>query len=65
MSAITPRFWANPLRYVRWAARERPNYLWPVVIAAGAPVSFLIGPPIRKLLGDENPPPIPMTYPSA
>ncbi|EPE05253.1 nadh-ubiquinone oxidoreductase kda subunit [Ophiostoma piceae UAMH 11346] len=65
MVTINPRFWATPLRYCRWAARERPNYFWPVVIGACAPLTFVVGPPIRKLLGDENPPAIPMTYPGA
>ncbi len=64
MSTITPRFWAGPLRYCRWASRERPVYFWSVVLAAGAPLSFVVAPPLRKLAGDENPPPIPMTYPS-
>ena len=65
MVTLNPRFWATPIRYCRWAARERPNYFWPIVIGACSPLTFVVGPPIRKLLGDENPPTVPMTYPGA
>ncbi|KAK3935611.1 hypothetical protein QBC46DRAFT_397129 [Diplogelasinospora grovesii] len=63
MSAITPRFWAGPIRYCRWAARERPAYFWSVVIGAMGPVMLVTVPPIRKALGDDDAPQIPMTYP--
>jgi len=64
MSApVTPRFWAGPLRYCRWAARERPAYFWSVFIGALGPVTLVVVPPIRKALGDEDAPTIPMTYP--
>lgn len=64
-SAATPRFWANPLRYCRWAARERPAYFWSVVIGAMGPVTLATVPPLRRRLGDEDAPPIPLTYPGA
>ncbi|CAK7239102.1 MAG: n19m, NADH-ubiquinone oxidoreductase 9.5 kDa subunit [Sporothrix thermara] len=64
MSTMTPRFYAGPVRYLRWAARERPAYFWSCIIAAGAPLSFVVAPPLRRLFGDENPPAIPLTYPS-
>lgn len=61
---IAPRFWASPLRYCRWAARERPSFFWSVVIGACGPVSLVVIPPIRRAIGAETPKPIPMTYPS-
>jgi len=61
---LAPRFWASPLRYCRWAARERPSFFWSVVIGACGPISLLVIPPIRRSIGAETPKPIPMTYPS-
>lgn len=63
MSAASPRFWAGPVRYCRWAARERPAYLWSVVIGATGPVILAVVPPVRKMIGDEDAPQIPLTYP--
>ena len=63
MSAITPRFWAAPIRYCRWASRERPAYFWSVIIGAAGPVMLFTVPPIRRALGDDDAPPIPLTYP--
>ncbi|KAG7291746.1 hypothetical protein NEMBOFW57_001766 [Staphylotrichum longicolle] len=63
MSGATPRFWAGPLRYWRWAARERPGMFWAVVIGALGPVSLVVVPPIRRRIGDPDAAPIPMTYP--
>jgi hypothetical protein len=65
MSAITPRFWAGPIRYIRWASREKPAYFWSVVIGTLGPVQMIIVPPIRRYFGDYDAPPIPMTYPGA
>ncbi|KAK3905725.1 NADH-ubiquinone oxidoreductase 9.5 kDa subunit [Staphylotrichum tortipilum] len=63
MSGITPRFWATPLRFTRWAARERPGYFWSVVIGAAGPLIVAVVPPVRKRLGDEDAAPVPMSYP--
>ncbi|KAL2269600.1 hypothetical protein VTJ83DRAFT_1784 [Remersonia thermophila] len=63
MSGATPRFWAGPLRYCRWAARERPGYFWSVVIGALGPVTLVTVPPLRRAVGDYDAPPIPLTYP--
>lgn len=63
MSTATPRFWAGPIRYCRWAARERPAYFWSVVVGAIGPISLPIVPPIRHYFGDFDAPPIPVTYP--
>ncbi|KAK1758658.1 hypothetical protein QBC47DRAFT_375377, partial [Echria macrotheca] len=59
----TPRFWATPLRYIRWSARERPAYFWSVVVGAMGPVMLITVPPLRKRMGAEIPAEIPMTYP--
>ncbi|KAK4216597.1 hypothetical protein V8F33_010812 [Rhypophila sp. PSN 637] len=63
MSAATPRFWAGPIRYLKWSARERPSYFWSCVIGALGPAHLLIVPPVRRYFGDYDAPPIPMTYP--
>ncbi|KGQ09252.1 NADH-ubiquinone oxidoreductase 9.5 kDa subunit [Beauveria bassiana D1-5] len=62
MSAA-PFFWSTPLKYCRWAAREKPALFWSVVIGAAGPLAMPIGPPIRRWLGDVDPAPIPVTYP--
>ncbi|KAL2149827.1 hypothetical protein VTH82DRAFT_7503 [Thermothelomyces myriococcoides] len=63
MSGAAPHFWATPIRYCRWAARERPAFFWSVVVGALGPVTLAVVPPVRRALGDENAPPIPLTYP--
>ncbi|KAI0191930.1 hypothetical protein F4808DRAFT_465227 [Astrocystis sublimbata] len=59
----TPQFWAGPLRYWRWAARERPALFFSCVIGGAGPVILLTVPPLLKQLGYERAKPIPMTYP--
>ncbi|KAK4116973.1 hypothetical protein N656DRAFT_742802 [Canariomyces notabilis] len=61
--STSPRFWATPIRYLRWASRERPAYFWSVAIGACGPLTLAIVPPVRRWLGDEDAPPIPLTYP--
>ncbi|OIW31034.1 hypothetical protein CONLIGDRAFT_297652 [Coniochaeta ligniaria NRRL 30616] len=63
MASITPRFWAGPLRYLRWASREKPAYFWSVVIGSLGPISMVAVPPIRRAFGDFDAPAIPLTYP--
>ena len=63
MSGATPRFWAGPLRYCRWAARERPGMFFAVVLGGLGPVTVAVVPPIRYALGDPDAPRIPLTYP--
>lgn len=59
----TPLFWSTPLRYIRWAAHEKPAIFFSLVIGASGPL-FLVGlPPIRRALGDVDPEPIPFSYP--
>ncbi|KAI1343587.1 hypothetical protein F5Y15DRAFT_412371 [Xylariaceae sp. FL0016] len=64
MSNPTPRFWSGPLRYWRWAARERPALFWSCVIAGTGPVMAFTVPPVLARLGYSRAPTIPMTYPS-
>jgi hypothetical protein len=64
MSAASPQFWAGPLRYCRWAMREKPAIFWSIVIGAAGPISVPIIPPIRHYFGDVDAPQIPVTYPS-
>lgn len=59
----SPRFWATPLRYLKWSARERPAYFWSLVIGAVGPISIPFTLKIRQLVGDEDAPKIPVTYP--
>lgn len=61
----SPLFWSTPLKYCRWAAREKPALFWSVVIGAAGPLAMPIGPPIRRWLGDVDPAPVPVTYPGA
>jgi hypothetical protein len=42
---------------------EKPGIFWAVVIGMGAPLSFVVIPPLRRWAGDENPPLVPLTYP--
>lgn len=64
MSGAVPFFWRQPVRYWRWASRERPAIFWSCVIAFAGPVMLAVVPPIRHRLGDPDAKPIPNTYPS-
>lgn len=59
-----PQFWSTPFRYIRWAAHEKPAILASLCIGLMGPVALVTIPPIRRALGDVDPEPIPMTYPS-
>jgi len=63
MTHAAPHFWVQPLRYLRWSARERPAYFYSCVIAAAGPVMLFTVPPLRRRFGDPDAPVIPMTYP--
>ncbi|KAL2144513.1 hypothetical protein VTI28DRAFT_9018 [Corynascus sepedonium] len=63
MNGATPRFWAGPIRYWRWAARARPAFFWSCVIGGLGPATLVVVPPIRRALGDYDAAPIPLTYP--
>ncbi len=64
-SGLAPRFWAGPIRYCRWAAREKPAYFWSVMLGAAGPVTLAVVPPVRHYFGDLDAPVIPTTYPGA
>ncbi|KAJ5317908.1 hypothetical protein N7508_002416 [Penicillium antarcticum] len=59
----TPQFWSTPLRYIRWAAHEKPAMLCSLIIGFSGPLALFGIPPIRRALGDVDPEPIPLTYP--
>ncbi len=64
MSTALPRFFSQPLRYLQWAAIEKPAIFYSIVIGSMGPVTVLVVPPIRRILGDGKRPEIPLTYPS-
>ena len=59
-----PQFWSTPFRYLRWAAHEKPAYFAATLLGLSGPVFLATIPPIRHALGDVDPEPIPLTYPS-
>ncbi|KAH0846514.1 hypothetical protein AYO21_10134 [Fonsecaea monophora] len=63
MSGIPQRFWGQPIRYLRWAAHEKPAIFWSCVIGGLGPATFVFIPPLRRYFGDQDPPRIPLTYP--
>ena len=63
-SMSVPRFFQQPLRYLRWASHEKPAIFYSFVIASGGPLSFVIAPPIRRYFNDGPREKIPLTYPS-
>jgi len=63
MSGVPQRFWGQPIRYLRWAAHEKPAIFWSCVIGAMGPATFVVIPPLRRWAGDADPPRIPLTYP--
>lgn len=58
-----PLFWSTPLKYCRWAAREKPALFWSVIIGAAGPVAVPIVPPIRNYFGDFDAPRFPLPIP--
>lgn len=59
----TPQFFSTPLRYMRWAAHEKPAIFFSLLIGTTGPVLLASLPPIRRALGDVDPNPIPLSYP--
>ena len=62
--SLNPRFFSQPVRYLRWAAIEKPAIFWSLILGSMGPAMFLVVPPIRRVLGDDPIPKIPLTYPS-
>ena len=61
--SANPHFFSQPFRYLRWAAYHKPAYFYSCVVGGAGPVILLTVPPIRRYLGEEKRPRIPMTYP--
>lgn len=59
----TSAFWSSPLKYIRWAAHERPNVFYSLLIGAMGPVTLLVVPPIRKSMGIKRTEAPPLSYP--
>jgi hypothetical protein len=60
----SPFFFSTPLRYLRWASVNKPAYFYSIVIGCVGPIMVLTVPPVRRYMGQEQRPKIPMTYPS-
>ena len=65
MSGIppSPRFYSQPLRYLKWASYNKPAYFYSIVVGCIGPVMVFTVPSIRRYLGEEPIPKIPLTYP--
>ncbi|KFY38298.1 hypothetical protein V495_06656 [Pseudogymnoascus sp. VKM F-4514 (FW-929)] len=59
----TPRFFSQPLKYLHWAAIQKPAIFYSIIVGSMGPVLVLTAPAIRHRLGDGPRPPIPSTYP--
>lgn len=60
----TPRFFQQPLKYLHWAAIEKPAIFYSIIIGSCGPLAVFTVPSIRHALGDGPRPPVPFTYPS-
>ncbi|KAI0019946.1 hypothetical protein F4780DRAFT_780059 [Xylariomycetidae sp. FL0641] len=58
-----PFFWRQPLKYLRWATRERPYFVYATGIGFLGPVLLATVPPTLRTLGYQKTPKIPTTYP--
>jgi len=57
-------FYDAPLKYLRWASRERPALFWSVALGCMGPIMMVVVPPIRHRLGDGPRQVVPHSYPS-
>ena len=58
-----PNFWAQPLRYLRYASHEHQAKFYAILLgSAGFAVPVFVM-PLRRALGYEDAKPIPMTWP--
>lgn len=58
-----PYFWHQPFRYLRYASHTKPALFWSVVLGTTGPVIFAGSIPVKRVLGIENRPKVPATYP--
>lgn len=63
MSGPFPRFWRQPIQYMRWAAHEKPAIYYSIWIGVLGPIGLALSVPIKKSYGWVQIPQIPMTYP--
>ncbi|ORX96842.1 hypothetical protein BCR34DRAFT_175955 [Clohesyomyces aquaticus] len=63
MSTVSPAFFRQPIRYLRWASINKPAYFYSIVVGCIGPIMMVVVPPIRQYMGDEQRPRIPQTYP--
>ncbi|EMD97356.1 hypothetical protein COCC4DRAFT_32490 [Bipolaris maydis ATCC 48331] len=59
----SPLFFRQPLRYMKWAAYNKPAYFYSIVIGLAGPIMLVTVPPIRRYMGEEPIQRIPLTYP--
>ena len=59
----SPRFFQQPLRYMKWASINKPAYFYSIMVGCAGPALVVTVPPIRRYMGEEQIPKIPMTYP--
>jgi hypothetical protein len=65
MAGTWPKFWSQPIRYMRWAAHEKPALFFSTVLGCVGPISLLFWRPMKeKYFGWQPRPLIPTTYPS-
>lgn len=62
-AAASPFFFKQPLRYLKWASINKPAYFYSILVGCAGPVFVVTVPPIRRYLGHEPIPKIPLTYP--
>ncbi|CAG8604991.1 10166_t:CDS:2 [Paraglomus brasilianum] len=57
-------FVQHPIKYLRYAAREKPSYFWSLVLGIAGPVAVIAVPKIRKdYFGYVPPESWPKSYP--
>lgn len=59
----SPLFYKQPLRYLKWASINKPAYFYSIIVGCTGPIMVVTVPPIRRYMGEEQIPKIPMTYP--
>lgn len=56
-------FWTSPMKYLKWAAHERPNVFYSLLIGAMGPITLIVVPPVRKAMGIQRVEAAPLSYP--
>lgn len=64
MSAAAPKFWSQPIRFLRYVSHTKPHLVLAVGFGAAAPVLAIVGIPLRKKYLYPDAPEIPLSYPS-